>query len=256
MNSWYNGLQMSFMRRMARGLQFQISYTYSKALSQAETSQSAGPYTDQGTTFYAHSPSVNRGLGAIDVPQLLVTNYVYQLPFGEGKPWLSGGGLATRILGNWELKGIVTLKDGQPFSVAVDAPGGALGALMSGKRPNAIAGVSPKTYGGPDEADRYFNPADFAFPSDARAIGNLGRHTMRGPGIATWDVSATKDVSITERVGMQFRAEGFNILNNANFNNPATSAYTNAGVLRPDAGNITETTTKPREIQFGLKLTF
>ncbi len=256
MNSWYNAFQTSLLRKMGAGLQFQLNYTFSKTLSEGETTQSAGPYTDGGSVFYAHDPHVLKGHGAIDVPQLFTGNYVYQLPFGSGQRWLNQGGVMNKVIGGWELKGIVTMKSGQPFSVTVDGVGGALGALMAGKRPNAIAGVKPKTYGGPNQADQYFIPSDFRYPSDPRAIGNLGRQTMRGPGIVTFDLGLTKDLAVTERIKMQFRAEAFNLANRANFANPSVSAYDNRGTARSDAGVITETTTHPREIQFGLKLLF
>ena len=79
---------------------------------------------------------------------------------------------------------------------------------------------------------------------------------MIGPGIATWDIGVSKNIPVTEPMRLQFRAEFFNLLNRVNFDNPAVSLFDANGVASGSAGIITDTTTKPREIQFGLKLIF
>ncbi|GAC1636817.1 MAG: hypothetical protein NVS9B14_16160 [Candidatus Acidiferrum sp.] len=83
--------------------------------------------------------------------------------------------------------------------------------------------------------------------------GNLGRNTLRGPGLVTWDFSTQKDTKLNERLNLQLRAEIFNLLNRANFNMPNEVAFTPQGVS-PTAGVITSTTTSSRQVQFGLKL--
>jgi hypothetical protein len=97
-------------------------------------------------------------------------------------------------------------------------------------------------------------------PSGSGFYGNLGRDTLIGPGLVTWDFSALKNTKLTERIDLQFRAEFFNLLNRANFNTPNLiaftpgSAATAAGVISPTAGAVTSTSTTSRQIQFGLKL--
>ncbi len=77
-----------------------------------------------------------------------------------------------------------------------------------------------------------------------------------GPGTATWDLGVTKNIFFTEQIRLQFRGEFFNLLNHANFASPATRLFDADGRADGSAGVITRTTTKPREIQFGLKLIF
>ena len=78
--------------------------------------------------------------------------------------------------------------------------------------------TGPVILGNPNQ---WFNPAAFlAPPNDSGFYGNLGRDTLIGPGLATWDLSFLKDTPIRERLNLQFRAEFFNILNHANFNTP------------------------------------
>jgi len=104
---------------------------------------------------------------------------------------------------------------------------------------------------------QWFNPNAFLAPSNVAAnlgfYGNVGRDTLIGPGLATWDFSTLKDTRIRERLSLQFRAEIFNLLNRANFNTPNGVAFTPSGVS-PTAGAITSTSTTSRQVQFGLKL--
>ncbi len=81
----------------------------------------------------------------------------------------------------------------------------------------------------------------------------MGRDTLIGPGLATWDFSLLKDTAIRENLRLQFRAELFNILNHANFNTPNAVVFTPSGIS-PTAGVITATATTSRQVQFGLKL--
>jgi hypothetical protein len=114
--------------------------------------------------------------------------------------------------------------------------------------------TGPIILGNPKE---WFNPAAFLAPSNTAAnagfYGNLARNTLVGPGLATWDFSTLKDTRIRERMTLQFRAEIFNLLNRANFNQPNEVVFTPSGVS-PTAGVITSTSTTARQVQFGLKL--
>src|SRR6059036_1425629 len=102
-----------------------------------------------------------------------------------------------------------------------------------------------------------FSRGAFIAPSNAAAnlgfYGNVGRDTLIGPGLATWDFSTLKDARIRERLSLQFRAEIFNLLNRANFNLPNAVVFTPSGISST-AGVISSTSTTSRQVQFGLKL--
>jgi hypothetical protein len=101
---------------------------------------------------------------------------------------------------------------------------------------------------------QWFNPNAFLMPpANSGFYGNLGRDTLIGPGLATWDLSLLKDTRLRENLNLQFRAEFFNLLDRANFNTPNAVVFTPSGVS-PTAGVITSTSTTSRQIQFGLKL--
>jgi hypothetical protein len=110
------------------------------------------------------------------------------------------------------------------------------------------------------EPDKWFDPAAFiAPPNNSGFYGNLGRDTLPGPGLATWDFSISKQTAMRERLNLQFRAEMFNILNRANFNTPnlivaVLPPGSNTPQANPVAGSITSTSTSSRQVQFALKL--
>lgn len=104
--------------------------------------------------------------------------------------------------------------------------------------------------------NQWFNPAAFlAPPNNSGFYGNLGRDTLIGPGLATWDLSLFKETQFAEGRRLQLRAEFFNLLNRANFNTPNAIVFTPTGVS-PTAGLITSTSTTSRQIQLGVKILF
>jgi hypothetical protein len=108
----------------------------------------------------------------------------------------------------------------------------------------------------PRTANEYFNPEAFLPPAKG-TYGNVSRDALTGPGLSELDFSATKNSHFTERVGLQFRAEFFNILNHTNFLTPNEVVYTSAtSGISPTAGVVTATSTTTRQIQFGAKLLF
>ena len=97
---------------------------------------------------------------------------------------------------------------------------------------------------------QWFNPAAYALPAPY-LYGNSARNSLFGPGIINWDQAVYKRTNITERLHTEFRAEFFNIMNHANFDVPA------ANISVPlQVGRTTATTNAPRDIQFGMRLTF
>jgi hypothetical protein len=106
----------------------------------------------------------------------------------------------------------------------------------------------------PGKPEQWFNPAAFLAPPNSGGFyGNLGRDTLIGPGLATWDFSVLKDTRVRARSTLEFRAEFFNLLNRANFKTLNAIVFTPSGTS-PTAGLITSTSTTSRQIQFGLKL--
>ncbi|MEQ1947696.1 MAG: TonB-dependent receptor [Bryobacteraceae bacterium] len=277
-NSWYNAFQIEVLKRLTQGLQFQMSYTRSKSIG-TPMSQ-LGTDGGGGANVFDSNPAswrADRSLSDFDTPNVFRFNAIYNLP----KP--SFKGIAGGLLSGWWTSTIISVQNGQPFTVALNSNrsragqnAGAAGIdrpdLVSGRTASDItsgttqgcSGVTAGTQlGGPN---LYFDPCAFSLQPQG-FLGNAGRNLLRGPGFANMDLSFVKDTNIPmlgEAGKLQFRAEMFNIFNHANFSQPSrlafagTSANTgvNAEAALSTAGVITSTTTTARQLQFALKLIF
>jgi hypothetical protein len=252
-DSSYNALQVDVNRRFNSGLSLRGVYTWSKTIDDGDSLNST---TSGGEPALASNPfdlRADRGLANFDVRNVGVINAVYALPLGHGKRFLgSASGFGDALLSGWTVNSIVTLQGGFPFTPQLSYNPSNNGDTRNPVRPFVNPSFTgPVILGSPHQ---WFNPAAFlAAPNGSGFYGSLGRDTLIGPGLTTWDFSLLKDTPIRERMNLQFRAELFNILNRANFNTPNAVVFTPAGVS-PTAGVITSTSTTSRQIQFGLKL--
>ncbi len=255
-DSSYNALQVDVNRRFSAGLTLRGVYTFSKVLDDGDslnaTTSGGGPAL-ASNPFNLHS---DWGLGTFDVRHVAVINASYTLPIGHGKLLLGDvEGFANNLVGGWTVNSIVTLQGGFPFSPQLSYnPSG------NGDTRNPVRPFKNPTFTGPiilGNPGKWFDPNAFLAPANVPSnlgfYGNVGRDTLIGPGLATWDFSVLKDTRIRERLNVQFRAEIFNLLNRANFNLPNAVVFTPSGVS-PTAGVITSTSTTSRQVQFGLKL--
>jgi len=255
-DSSYNALQVDVNRRFSGGLTVRGVYTYAKVLDDGD---SLNATTSGGGPALASNPfnlKSDWGLGTFDIRHVAVANATYALPIGRGKHFLSDRhGIVNGLIGGWTVNSVVTLQGGFPFSPQLSYNPSNNGDTRNPVRPFANPGFAgPLVLGKPG---RWFDPNAFLAPANTPAnggfYGNVGRDTIIGPGLATWDFSALKDTRISERLNLQFRAEIFNLLNRANFNLPNAVVFTPSGVS-PTAGAITSTSTTARQVQFGLKL--
>ncbi len=252
-NSSYQALQVDWNHRFSRGLLLRGVYTWSKALDDGDSPNAT---TSGGEPALASNPfdlQADWGPANFNVKQAAAVSAVYELPVGHGRRFLSGAGpLLDTLLGGWTMNSIVTLQGGFPFTPQLSYNPSNNGDSRNPVRPYVNPAFhGPVILGNPNQ---WFNPAAFLAPPNASGFyGNLGRDTLTGPGLATWDLSFLKDLRLWERANLQFRAELFNVLNRANFNTPNAIVFTPTGVS-PTAGVITGTATSSRQVQFGLKL--
>ncbi len=252
-DSSYNALQVDMNHRFSGGLLLRGVYTWSKTLDDGDSLNATTSGNEPALVSNPFDLHADWGLANFDVRNVGVISASYALPFGTGKPLLSGAtGFGKWIVSGWTLNSIVTLQGGFPFTPQLSYNPSNNGDTKNPVRPFVNPSFSgPVILGSPNQ---WFNPAAFlAPPNNSGFYGNLGRDTLIGPGVATWDLSVMKDTRIRERSTLQFRAEFFNILNHANFNSPNAVVFTPSGVS-PTAGLITSTSTTSRQIQLGLKL--
>jgi Carboxypeptidase regulatory-like domain/TonB-dependent Receptor Plug Domain len=237
----YNSLQITLNRQVSRGLNIGVAYTYSKALT-TNTDDRGSPANDTYNLKMDYGPS------GYSTPQILIFNYVYDLPWYKGQQ-----GFVGHVLGGWEISGITTFQSGQPLTIyqnndpfslynaTLGNGDGGLGIYYPRADRTSTAISNTKT------VSQWFNPSAFT-----DAVGHFGTSTngqLLGPGQQVWDIGFIKNTNVSERLRLQFRGEFFNAFNHANFwgvdNNVDDGSF----------GAVTSTHL-PRNIQLALKLYF
>jgi Carboxypeptidase regulatory-like domain len=252
-NSSYNALQVDVTKRFSRKLQFRANYTWSKSLDINSAPTGAQANNQAQMVLNRFNLRQDWGPSALNVAHQAHFMASYELPFGRGQYWLANArGVTDKLVSGWVFNTISTLMSGFPLTPLAGSNISGDGDTRNPDRPS----LNPN-FSGPivvRKGTQWFDPNAFVLPA-AGTFGNLGRGTLSGPGLAEVDVSLFKDTKITEKLGMQFRAECFNVLNHTNFNTPNLTVFSN-GAISPTAGQITSTATSSRQIQFGLKVIY
>jgi carboxypeptidase family protein/TonB-dependent receptor-like protein len=247
----YNSLQAQLTRRLNSASQIGLSYTFSKAMGYADNS-------DTGLTFNSVSQwERNRALTGFDRTHNLQIYGIYELPFGAGKRWASSGPAAS-LAGGWQLNTIVSRMSGTPFTVtssgtSLNAPGNTQTADQMLPEVKILGNVGP--------GQSYFDPNAFASVTAVR-YGTVGRNSLRGPGVFNLDASLFRNFKLSERFGLQFRTEVFNLTNTPAFNNPGANVSSptrraDGSIIRLNGySEITSALSTERQFRFALKLSF
>jgi hypothetical protein len=257
-NSSYHALQVS-ARRTIGDLQVSLAYTYSHSIDDSSD-------RFDNTFVNSYDISTNRGPSNFDQRHNFALSYIYSLPF------FKQSGFMHNVLGGWQISGITVAQTGQPFSVTNgtqfgDNAGVGNGGLVQGNsRPDRVAGVSTSPTSAEKAADAaagifgplLFNPAAFAVPTGL-TFGDVGRNTLYLPGRLNFDFGVSKRFVFTERTGLDFKWETFNLFNHTQFGTCAQgggcSNPVSASLGASDFGHLTSAH-DPRRMQFGLRLYF
>jgi hypothetical protein len=249
----FNGLSITVKRQFNTGWLFGANYLWSHSIDDAGVGGGEATYPEN-----IACRSCERASSDQDIRHSFTSSVVYQLPFGPGRRYLNSRGLSGALAGGWALSGIGTARTGLPLTITISRAASALldGNSTSPQRPDLVPGVSLIPAGG-QTPQHWINPAAFSIPANGK-WGSAGRNLARAPDIWQIDTALTKRNQITERVGLEFRAEAFNILNRAQFGAPNTnlSAAGSFGqITQPFNPGATGTGT-PRQFQFMLRMTF
>jgi hypothetical protein len=247
----YHSLYIRGERRFSNGLSYLSSFTFSKAITNAPQFRNAG-----GATGSENSPpqnsydlSAERGLAAFNAKFRWVNSAVYELPFGTGHRWATQG-LMSKIVGGWQVSGIMSMQSGFPFTINITGDSAGIGGGNGGIliRGNPVPGQSGELPADKRSTAEWFNTAAFVAPP-AYTFGQLGRNTLVGPGIFNIDSVVSRHIRIRERYGIEIRAEAFNLFNTPNYSQ--IGRIINAS----DYGQV-DSQLPPRQLQFGAKVTF
>jgi hypothetical protein len=240
--SIYHSGTLRIEKRISRGFSFNANYTWSKSIDDA---------SDAGTTFSEtnipqdiRNVRAERALSSFDHRHRLVFSYSYELPFGKDRLFRPSGWAGTLAEG-WKVTGLGSLQSGAPFTVILPVDNANIGTGPA-QRPDLTGNPNVSA---PHTAQEWFNTSAFRMPAQF-TFGNAGRNVVFGASENNVDFSLIKDTPIHEGTRLEFRAEGFNILNHTNFADaPGRTAFT------PTFGRYTSAE-NPRQIQLAMKLIF
>ena len=248
----YTGLQMKATRRMSSGLQLTAAYTLSHTLDNSASAfgTSGGILLGPNGTPLLH---YERGNSDTDQRQLFTLSSLYELPFGRGKNFGRDMPKALDyVIGGWQWNNVIVLASGTPIDISGAGPNG---------RPNyggggCTTGTSWRSIkpGSPIRAPYWITCGLGAFSAPAAgAVGNLTRNYFPGPGTRTWDTSLVKNITISERVTTQLRAQVYNLTNTPQFQNPDAN-FNNIG----DFGQLINARVAPtnRELELAIRVSF
>ncbi len=285
----YKSLQTSFMKRFASGGILSVAYTWSRLMSNTDSSSA---FLDEGFIFGGSAQDNNHpereySVSSYDVPHNLSIGYGVDLPFGHGKHFMGDAhGPVNALLGGWRVNGITTFRSGVPISayqtfLFTDLSNfgggqGYFGAQGLWMRPDLVPGCNLKVSGSREQraAKGWFNTACFTPVDEGRLVkdpvtgnlvgvgevrfGNQPRNidSVRMDHMNNWDISISKRNDITERMYIQFTAEFFNAFNHVRFGAPDNNVGSLPTSLNGHFGIVTSQANPPRAIQFGLRLGF
>ncbi|MEZ5362066.1 MAG: carboxypeptidase regulatory-like domain-containing protein [Bryobacterales bacterium] len=243
----YNSLQANLRRRMTKGLLFQVAYTWQKGMSDAIGYYGSGGLSAPQSAYWQNLRDKRAEWGPtfFNQKQTLVANFVYELPFGNGKKFGGEWNKAIDgIFGGWQLSGIFTTKAGMPWTITgVDRSGTVARSARADRIGDGNDG--PQTVG---QGGSWFDKTAFR-DTAVGTFGNSGVGVVFGPRYTTLDTSVQKTFNITERQHLQFRTDFINLSNSPIFQ------AGNRSVTSPTFGEITSSQGE-RVVQFGLRYEF
>jgi hypothetical protein len=257
----YNNLTVDLKKRFSGGLQFESSYAFTRDLSD-EGGGNPSNFVPAGGNWLSDRfhPGLDYGNVIYDRRHRFLTTYLYELPVGKGKRFLSGSNaLVDGVLGGWELGGVVVIQSGPfltPYDTSSDPAGTNQVNTAYFSRPDIVSGVSPYAHGlTSPNGPLFLNPAAYTIPGTAIGrFGNSAVGSVVGPGTRAVSMSLIKTVKFTEAVRLQFGAEVANLLNHRNYEPPNMAVDT--GGFGTITGLQTAEGAGPRSVQLTARISF
>ncbi len=230
-DSSYHGFTLRAERSFSKGLLFQVSFTGAKLIDNVNERFIGG-----ANFINPYDLSRSRSISAADINRRFVANWVWELPFGHNKRFLSRG-IGGMILGNWQASGILSAQTGTPIAIsaACTMPGVSGLGCYADRAKSGVLSNDARTMARWFDTTAYTNPGAYSFGSGSRTEPDL-----RNPGAFSFDSVLSRWQPIKERLRLQYRAEFYNMLNHPNLGAPATGTTSSTfGVITTKAGNRT-----------------
>jgi hypothetical protein len=246
-HSTYHSFQVRAERRFTDGLVFTTGYTFSKLIDDITGISVNVSYQAPNFQDY-YNRHADKALSNFDVRHRFVQNLSWQLPFGSGRQFLRDGWLSS-VVGGFTLNTIVQAQSGFPLSISALNPS-LQGLAFIGLRPNINADVTTSATTKSGRINPYFNagaftqPAPYTFGNAPRTLANV-----RAPFYFVTNLSLARDFKFSETARLQFRVEGFNVFNRANFTLPGTT-------LGASNFSVITATEDPRQFQLAARIYF
>jgi len=238
--SWYDAGYVNVRRKFSHGLSFLANYTLAKNLTNAPDFRS--PMDESAIPQNNSDLAAEKGPGC-DVRHRFALSAVYNIPAYDRADWIR------LITQNWQLSTVYQIQSGMPFTISVFGDTANSGTVL-GENPIRANLTGQPIFGpGTHTANEWFNPAAFATPP-AYTFGDVGRNSVYGPKLRTFDLALARSFRLTERASFQFRGEAFNLFNQVNLGTP------NRFVNTPQFGTITMPMTPGRELQLSARVSF
>ena len=251
----YHSLQVRAQKQYSKGLNFIVSYTWAKTITDAfDQFTSYGPMPLDTAQRRRERMVLGANANGAGGPQSLSIAGSYLLPIGHGGSYFNRGGIAGSILGGWGISGVLSYNDGAPLPIS----GGTANPIFNGQsRPNLVPNTTTKLWNGGKfnpYTQRYLNPAAFSDPG-AFTLGNAPPTLPFAPSFPTYNenLSAIKRFKIWESANFEFRADFFNAFNRVIFGLPDTNF---SDVATGGFGKVSSQANSPRVIQFGGRIDF
>jgi hypothetical protein len=269
-NANYNALEVTLQHKMVHGIQFDFNYTYGKSIDIASDAERVGPWGGLGgAVINSWDPSAGRADSDFDLRHQFNTNFIWELPFGQGK-WIAHdvNRAGDALIGGWQLSGLarwtsgfpVTVDNGGQYPTNYQLEGHAdqlspvtTGTYYTGPNNNGVGNTAPNLFSIGANAYQDFG---YAFPGETGIRNNL-----RGPGFFGVDLGIGKRWKMPwrETHTLQFRCEVFNVTNSVRFNVQSANGYVGGSLSNGNStnfGNFSGTLTNPRIMQFALRYEF
>ena len=245
----YDGLQTKLEHRMSNGFQMNFAYTWAHTRAFTDEDSGDGPNRFGIPEFYSRA----YGRANQDVRHNFQWTGIYESPFGKGKKYLNSGPGAW-ILGGWQFNNLLSLYTGTPFSVT--APGGDLNSQGLSQVADCIG--KPNKLGNFRDQSPMYDPSAFQDPNEVFGntprLGTCGVNILSGAGLFNMDIGLFRKFQVTEKVDIQFRAEGFNITNTPKLSNPNSDVSSGNFMLITGQRNTGREGIRQRFFRFGLRI--